>query len=116
VTAELIDTEFKYVCDLKTLINVFLSPLKKDKSILPDAEITSIFSNIEMIFQLNEELYKSLKINFNETLNSRDSSEIGQGKLGKVFLNLADYLKIYTLYCNNHNNSLERHKACRKKI
>jgi len=117
VTSELIDSEFKYVCDLKTMIKLFVDPLRNDYShVLPEAEINAIFSNVQTIFILNEEVYKSLKINFNDQQAGKDEkSLIGQGSFGEVFLHFVDFLKIYTLYCNNHNNSLERHTACRKK-
>eukprot|EP01129_Flabellula_baltica_P004995 TRINITY_DN177_c0_g1_i7.p1 TRINITY_DN177_c0_g1~~TRINITY_DN177_c0_g1_i7.p1 ORF type:complete len:858 (-),score=299.06 TRINITY_DN177_c0_g1_i7:54-2276(-) len=114
IMQEIITTEFVYVRDLRTIITLFVDELNENKSILPQNEINNIFANIETIYGINKELYAELKRN-SLLYDSPDKAQAGKGQLGTVFLQLADYLKMYTLYINNHNNSLDRHSACRKK-
>jgi len=38
------------------------------------------------------------------------------GCVGKIFLGLVDYLKMYTMYINNYNMSVTSVTACKKKF
>eukprot|EP01130_Rhizamoeba_saxonica_P004282 TRINITY_DN1751_c0_g1_i2.p1 TRINITY_DN1751_c0_g1~~TRINITY_DN1751_c0_g1_i2.p1 ORF type:complete len:454 (-),score=71.96 TRINITY_DN1751_c0_g1_i2:56-1417(-) len=115
VLAELCTTEFDYVKDLKFMIRVFLLPLQFDDYI-QQSEVVAIFSNVEALVEFNETLYKQMSatLNFSQGVIN-DPQEFGRKELGRVFLALADFLKIYVMYCMNHVSSLEVHAACMKK-
>eukprot|EP01129_Flabellula_baltica_P004052 TRINITY_DN1383_c0_g1_i3.p1 TRINITY_DN1383_c0_g1~~TRINITY_DN1383_c0_g1_i3.p1 ORF type:complete len:305 (-),score=50.50 TRINITY_DN1383_c0_g1_i3:728-1615(-) len=115
IVKELVTTEWQYVRDLQSVINIFLRPVREE-NILSDMDILGIFSNIEIIQSINKELYSSLQQRFVNTQKSEDQASMGRVEIGDVFLSLADYLKMYTTYVNNHASSLEKHVLCRKKI
>ena len=76
---------------------VFIDPLKlaieKHKSIISQEQLTKLFSNIETLATVNSELHSHLNevihINWNENQS-----------IGRVFLDMAPFLKCYTQYCN----------------
>jgi hypothetical protein len=113
VIEELLATEWLYVNDLKTLVTVFYYPLKRaeqeGKEILPAEEISTIFSNVEAILAFNEQLYKALRSALGR------GTAAGASCVGDVFFRLADYLKMYTTYCQNHKNAVEAMQRCMKK-
>jgi len=117
VINELISSELAYVQGLFILVKEFVEPLKQNPNILPAEEVNNIFSNVETIYLLNEELYKNFKKHFaqSQQMSKLDKNVAGQAELGSVFFKLADYLKMYYTYCTNHNQSLEKHNFCRKK-
>ena len=51
---ELIDTERDYVKDLQVILDVHMRRLRESPSIVQDAQIATIFSNIANIFAVNE--------------------------------------------------------------
>ena len=61
VINEIISTEKSYVTDLKTIMDVFYTPIVK-KGIEASENMASIFVNVEMIYNLNEKLYQRLVI------------------------------------------------------
>eukprot|EP01121_Diplochlamys_sp_Union-15-3_P011158 TRINITY_DN3200_c0_g2_i5.p1 TRINITY_DN3200_c0_g2~~TRINITY_DN3200_c0_g2_i5.p1 ORF type:complete len:260 (-),score=49.27 TRINITY_DN3200_c0_g2_i5:2-754(-) len=117
VVEEIITSEFSYVNDLKTLVKHYLKPSKED-SILTDEEVTSIFSNVEFLLGFNEELYRSLRKALGH-IGGQSPSETegtkGGARLGDVFIKLGDFLKMYTVYCNNHTKALENIVKCQQK-
>jgi len=59
VINEIVTTEKSYIGDLKTIMDVFYTPIVK-KGIETKENIASIFVNVEMIYNLNEKLYHRL--------------------------------------------------------
>lgn len=96
---ELLESERNYVRDLKILITEFMEPLEL-KGILPEKDIQTIFSNIKVILSLNQEFLDSL-----EQMKSLPSE---QQTVGGVFLTMADYLKMYTVYCSAQEISVPK--------
>lgn len=68
----------------------FVNPLK-DKDILSSEEFNILFGQIEMIYNLNSELLKNL--------------EDDLGNVGKAFLRLAPFFKLYSVYAFDYNRS-----------
>lgn len=60
IVNELYSTERDYLRDVHILIDIFRNPMLKQNLITP-AESTKIFSNIDMILAVNEELLKQLE-------------------------------------------------------
>lgn len=96
---ELIDTERTYIKNIETIIDSFLAPLDM-KGILSEKDIQIIFSNLKVILPFNKEFLSSLE-------QMKDLSSHEQ-TVGGVFLAMADYLKMYTVYCTSQNQSVVR--------
>jgi hypothetical protein len=71
---------------------------------LSDEEIHAIFSNVEIIFEYQKEFLKGIE---NSVLESPDGSQ-----LGTVFAGLAPFLKTYTVYSSNYQNSINTLEKC----
>ena len=96
---ELIATEERYVKSLMGLVMHFVVPLRakigKEDEILSRAEFTKIFANVDQLLPLNQKLLESLK-------------EVGpDGDLAEVFLKFAPFLKMYTIYLDGAEKSIE---------
>jgi hypothetical protein len=113
IIQELLATEWGYVNDLKTLVATYLTPVRKSieegSPLIPNEEINQIFSNVEAILGFNEKLYIALR-------KSLGRGELAGGsRVGTVFYRLADFLKMYTIYCQNHKNAVDSTIRCAKK-
>ncbi|KAJ6228426.1 rho guanine nucleotide exchange factor 9-related [Anaeramoeba flamelloides] len=111
VIMELIETEKEYLGDLKIILNLYLNPLKEQK-IIELKDISVIFSSVETIAGANDILFQRLMENYPK----EDSNlKVGELNVGKIFLEMGDYLKLYTLYCSNHEAALKTIAHYRKK-
>ncbi|KAL2914974.1 hypothetical protein HK105_205518 [Polyrhizophydium stewartii] len=97
VIFEIISTESDYLDDLEIVCEVYIKQLKRNKMIRPK-DMAIIFSNIEQLLPVNQELLKSL-------MKRRESSPVIE-QVGDVFIRVSDYLKMYTMYCSNHPYAL----------
>lgn len=87
---EILTSERSYINQLQILMKYFVSPLK-DQDIISGDEFTILFGQIEMIYNLNTELLKNL--------------ESDLGNVGKAFLRLAPFFKLYSVYAFDYNRS-----------
>eukprot|EP00727_Mastigamoeba_balamuthi_P005376 m51a1_g14837 putative domain containing protein (1290) ;mRNA; r:720960-727154 len=90
---ELIETEKGYLDDLTLIMTYYYDPLKK---ILSEKEMHAVFCDIDMLLPFNSTLL--------ETLAKGES-------IGRCFLGVADYFKLYSNYCSNESAKLTQ---CRK--
>eukprot|EP01132_Coremiostelium_polycephalum_P002775 gene2775-3449_t len=105
VINEIINTEKDYIADLNVMINFIYNPLKESK-LITDKDLSTIFSNIQLLLPVNNALLSDLVKAANETE--------GQS-VGPCFKYLADYLKIYSSYCANQKISSDHLALCSKK-
>ena len=94
---EIITTEKTYAEQLNTLINVYLFPIKMT-GILNQEQVNGIFSNVETIEPVHQELIKNL---------TDDDYTKGGEYIGEAFKKMCQYLKMYTIYCANHDHAIE---------
>ncbi len=80
---ELLRSERSYLRHLQIVEEFFMRPLQ-ERSWLPRHDFVSIFGDLPSIIQVNRELLSCL--------------EASEDKVGKVFLDLAPYLKFYSTY------------------
>ena len=73
VVKEFIETEKTYVRDLKIIVEVFKIPME-EKELITQSESPIIFSNVEMLLQVNEELLNRLLLIEN---NSNPNNDYG---------------------------------------
>jgi len=100
VHQEVLSTESTYVNSLRYLIDAFAHPLKSNPNLgLAQVDATILFSNVEIIAMLHGRLLADLQ----ETPN-----------VGKVILKMADFLRMYTEYLNQYEQSMEVFQRNRK--
>ncbi|KAI7900770.1 uncharacterized protein BX663DRAFT_516465 [Cokeromyces recurvatus] len=90
---ELISTEKTYLNDLQMIINVFYTDSGK---YLSQDERDVVFSNIDDLLLCNTALLSDL-----ESRQREEANVINQ--IGDIFLNHADSLKCYSMYCRNQS-------------
>ena len=98
ILEEILNTEQDYVEDLRIIVKA-QNGLTQDKAI-PLQDINTLFSNIQQILSVHEEIYKMLNIR----ITSTKSEECWNCSVGDIFTKLADFLKVYTTYVSNQNN------------
>eukprot|EP00026_Physarum_polycephalum_P000728 Phypoly_transcript_00729.p1 GENE.Phypoly_transcript_00729~~Phypoly_transcript_00729.p1 ORF type:complete len:1185 (+),score=285.31 Phypoly_transcript_00729:47-3601(+) len=102
IAKEILNTEKKYVQNLDVLVELFLEPLKK---MLTPQQIRQIFSNIEVIRGYNKTLLTRL--------DARMQVWYSKGQcLGDIFVEVTEFLKVYTTYVNNYNTSIAIMTEC----
>jgi len=98
VLKEIISTEVDYVRDLDLTVNLFLQPLRERQIITP-AESNLLFANIEVLLMLNRVVLKGLQ------KRMAVGSQIIV--IGDIFQKMAEYFKMYTVYCANHDKTVQ---------
>jgi len=93
VVCEILETEMDYVADLETIVNIFLNPLRKEQIASPE-DLIGIFSNVEFILIVNQQLRDELQQN-------------GGKNIGQTFLKRKDHLRVYATYCSNQQTSID---------
>jgi len=93
VIYEMIDTERDYVNDLSIIINLYMLPMIKN-NLLPKREIKTLFSNIEQLYGVNQELLKLFE--------KRQEENPYIQEIGDIWLTMLEFLKMYMLYCGNY--------------
>lgn len=92
---ELMATEVKYINDLKLIKTIFVQPLQiaadNNRPIVDQKKLQTIFADIDVFLKLHED-------QFLPTLQRENLS--GGKDIGKFFLSVASFLKIYTSYIN----------------
>ncbi|KAJ3223727.1 hypothetical protein HK099_000747 [Clydaea vesicula] len=106
VIYEILTTEKDFVDDLNIIIELYLNGLKKNK-LLRQKDLSVIFSNIESILPINQKLLQLIEERF-----ASDKNVVNQ--LGDIFIQVADYLKIYAMYCSNHPHALVKLQSVRQ--
>uniref|UniRef100_A0A336M426 CSON008359 protein n=1 Tax=Culicoides sonorensis TaxID=179676 RepID=A0A336M426_CULSO len=88
---EIRSSEKRYISQLEILKQFFINPLK-EKQLVDIKTHTSLFGQIEMIYNLNKELLDELETDLNN--------------VSKAFLKLAPFFKLYSVYAFDYKNSL----------
>ena len=96
---ELVFTEEDYVKKLQTVVKLFYNPLmtlskdpNAEHAIITGKDIMVIFSNLPILLKYNEVLLQKMQA----------WHDNGVGEIGKIFLGICDFLKIYIMYINNY--------------
>ncbi|KAH3764347.1 Guanine exchange factor for Rac 30 [Pelomyxa schiedti] len=96
VTAEIVSSEDSYLKGIDTLINVFIKPMPEELVSMQARK--TISSSIEPI-----KLYNTL---FYKKLTAAVAADPKQPLLGPVFLEISNFLKVYTMYVQNYENAV----------
>ena len=103
---EIINSEKAYLGQLETIEEYFMKPIQ-ESGLLPQNVFANIFGDLLGIRQVNKELLAAM--------------EVSTDQIGKVFLDLAPYLKFYSTYANDFRDAsklveehTEKNKAFRQ--
>lgn len=106
VVREIFTSEFSYVVQLDTLVEVYIGHAVPDK-VWSQEETKAIFSNIVSIRDFNRRLLEAL---YHPLDDWREHSCIGN-----IFLEMYPFFKIYHMYCDNYENALKKLEEVRKR-
>ncbi|XP_057694429.1 pleckstrin homology domain-containing family G member 2 [Corythoichthys intestinalis] len=103
VVMEIVETEQAYVRDLKSIVEDYLGCIIDcgDLPLNPE-QVSSLFCNIEDIYEFNSELLEDLE-------RSQHAAAIAD-----CFVERSEAFDIYTLYCMNYPNSVSVLRECMK--
>lgn len=103
VAQELVETERSYVYQLGLIVQQYLNPLRlavdNKKEIITPADIKNIFGGIEVIYQYNSALLK--------TLEQRVAQWSDAQTLADIFSEMTVYLKAYNPYISSYTNAMD---------
>eukprot|EP00940_MAST-03C_sp_MAST-3C-sp2_P003037 g3037.t1 len=106
VCVEILEVEENYVAAMKRMLELRETMLREFKHLKKKMEINAVFGNADVIFELNQILLENLRNA--HRLSNRDS-------IGLVFLKFAPFLKLYTTYLNDVDESQKILKDLKKK-
>lgn len=97
---------------LETLVRLYITPLQESLArdnppILSQTDLSTLFSNINVLAGLNRNFLRDLS----ERLKSWDNATT---QIGDIFLGFAPFFKMYTSYCGNHDTATEALKRIEK--
>jgi hypothetical protein len=113
VANEIVESERNYLRDLQIIIELYLQPLKAN-GIVAAPDLRTIFSQVEVISKISETLLKKLQAAMDA--NQTQGVEI---KFGKPILELAEFMKSYSMYVNNYEQAMQvvqQYKRTNKKF
>ncbi|XP_050306057.1 uncharacterized protein LOC126743130 isoform X2 [Anthonomus grandis grandis] len=95
VVREIVETERDFVKVLRDITEGYMSQCKKNVHMFSDELISTIFINLEEIFEFQLDFLKDLE-------NCMDWDAPYKSCIGECFLKHSDKFKIYSEYCNSH--------------
>eukprot|EP01091_Cochliopodium_minus_P009689 TRINITY_DN2439_c0_g1_i1.p1 TRINITY_DN2439_c0_g1~~TRINITY_DN2439_c0_g1_i1.p1 ORF type:complete len:352 (-),score=104.13 TRINITY_DN2439_c0_g1_i1:29-1084(-) len=110
IVKEILSTEQSYGDQIKIMIEFYMKPMSNQK-IVKEEKVKIIFGNIDVIYQIHLLFLESLQ----KGLNNYQSNPC----ISQVFLQLSDAMKLYSIYINGYDDSMdliERKKKEKKKF
>ncbi|TDL28319.1 hypothetical protein BD410DRAFT_737533 [Rickenella mellea] len=132
VIREIIETERTYVKSLQELVDIYIKPASlpvnmigsvsvssSKETVVPAAERKIVFGGLESLFSFHKEsflpalesaaapLLRSAKKFTDSEAERRTTSEVAMA-VGNAFVNHAAFMKMYSTYINNFDNSVQR--------
>ncbi|XP_069825935.1 spermatogenesis-associated protein 13 isoform X2 [Dendropsophus ebraccatus] len=98
VIQEIMNTERVYIKHLKDICEGYIKQCRKHTSMFTEAQLKTIFGNIEEVYKFQKTFYKYLERQYNK-------EEPHLSEIGGCFLENHDGFSIYSEYCNNHPNA-----------
>ncbi|XP_030625780.1 spermatogenesis-associated protein 13 [Chanos chanos] len=95
VVREIMDTERVYIKHLRDICEGYIRQCKKHPGMFTEAQLKTIFSNIEEIYKFQRTFVKDLEKKYN-----KDQPHLSE--IGSCFLQQGEGFSIYSEYCNTH--------------
>ncbi|XP_078513229.1 spermatogenesis-associated protein 13 isoform X3 [Lissotriton helveticus] len=95
VIQEIMNTERVYIKHLKDICDGYIRQCKKHTVMFTEAQLNTIFGNIEDIYKFQRKFLKDLEKQYNK-------EEPHLSEIGTCFLQHQEGFDIYSEYCNNH--------------
>ncbi|CAG8587090.1 1167_t:CDS:2, partial [Acaulospora colombiana] len=117
IALEIINTERHYVECLLLVQRLFFDPLTESLStgnpILSKKSISKIFANMPDLISINTELLRRLEERIAGPIGDDDEDDVEfdfwdpeNGSIGDIFLDMAPFFKMYSIYVKNFNSAL----------
>ena len=119
---ELLETETAYVEWLRVIVMYYMKPIQMGvgpgaspdgKPILAQSDMYGIFSNVESLLRLNDELLTKMKEQW-ERSKTQPGIELSV-VFHDAFKDVLPYFKLYSVYINNYPTSVKTLKRCEAK-
>ncbi|KAJ1867807.1 hypothetical protein LPJ78_000679 [Coemansia sp. RSA 989] len=108
IAAEILDTEKTYVAGLALIEKLFVTPLlasaQQPSPILTRKEVRQLFANFPDIITLSKELLAQLDARLGAS--AEPAWDAATGRVGDIFLRMAPFMKMYSLYLRNFRSAL----------
>uniref|UniRef100_A0A7S4NWX6 DH domain-containing protein n=1 Tax=Paramoeba aestuarina TaxID=180227 RepID=A0A7S4NWX6_9EUKA len=111
ILMEIFETEKLYVKDLQYIVDEWLKPLRSSE-IISRGQLPDVFGNIELILNVNSELFEKLDKCFHSYPEGTPGEQING--FGEIFEASSRLLVCYHQFCSNHQKALECFSAWRK--
>ena len=119
--SELMETENTYVEWLRVIVIYFLQPITMSQNpdisdgapLLSKAETNAIFSNVQQLLRLNDELLDAMKKQM-EIARTQPGLELAV-VFHNAFKHVLPYFKLYSVYINNYPTSVKALQECTSK-
>mmetsp|Transcript_25614 Transcript_25614/g.84601 ORF Transcript_25614/g.84601 Transcript_25614/m.84601 type:complete len:965 (-) Transcript_25614:260-3154(-) len=111
---ELLNTEISYTRSLKTMLEVYFTPLRnaqyKLSPILQETLIDTIFGNAEDLFVIADQL----RVALDRRIKSTRAEEVP--KVGDIMYNIAPLLKLYQRYVSHYERASQCYFESKEKV
>ncbi|KAJ2160311.1 hypothetical protein GGF46_002357 [Coemansia sp. RSA 552] len=108
VAAEILATEQSYVDGLDLIEKLYIAPLlasaQQQAPILSRKEVRQLFANFPDIITLSRELLSQLEARLGPSVHP--PWDPATGRIGDIFMRIAPFLKVYSLYLRNFRSAL----------
>lgn len=96
VVLEIINTERDFVKNLKDVIEGYLKPCRDRKDMFDETRITTIFGNIEELYEFQSKFLTEIE-------QCVMWENLSQSQIGQCFLNNEKEFGVYAEFCKNHH-------------
>eukprot|EP00013_Stygamoeba_regulata_P001472 CAMPEP_0177631896 /NCGR_PEP_ID=MMETSP0447-20121125/1994_1 /TAXON_ID=0 /ORGANISM="Stygamoeba regulata, Strain BSH-02190019" /LENGTH=546 /DNA_ID=CAMNT_0019133411 /DNA_START=42 /DNA_END=1678 /DNA_ORIENTATION=- len=102
---EIISTERDYLGDLLHIVEFYRDPMK---AIITEWDANQLFSNVALILGVCREMHSKLVdlVVEDEHVLDEFATRAIVAKVCVVFADLSEYLKMYSIYCNNYDTAI----------
>ncbi|KAJ1899783.1 hypothetical protein LPJ81_004071, partial [Coemansia sp. IMI 209127] len=108
IADEILETEKTYVDGLRLIEKLYISPLlasaQQQTPVLSRKEVRQLFANFPDIIMLSKELLAQLEARLGKQADP--PWDPATGRVGDIFLRIAPFLKMYSLYLRNFRSAL----------
>ncbi|KAJ2661428.1 hypothetical protein IWW48_002411 [Coemansia sp. RSA 1200] len=108
IAGEILETERTYVDGLRLIEKLYIAPLltsaQQQTPVLSRKEVRQLFANFPDIITLSKELLAQLETRLGACADP--PWDPASGRIGDIFLRIAPFLKMYSLYLRNFRSAL----------